>query len=265
MTKIAQIGTLTGDVLLFGGPYSNLQAAQALFRAAVHIPKPNRICTGDIIAYCADPVATTSLVLSEAGHCIAGNCEVQIANEAADCGCGFEEGSSCDLAAKGWYPFASDQLGADLRSTFAALPDIAVFTHNGSRYAVIHGGMTDIARFIWSNSPETVFKQEFAAVEALTGPVDGVISGHSGIPFHRRIGGKSWINAGVIGMPPHDGSQRTSYATLGRDGVQFHQLTYDAKAAAQAMTRAGLTNGYETSLLTGIWPSEDVLPLDLRR
>jgi len=35
--------------------------------------------------------------------------------------------------------------------------------------------------------------------------------------------------------------------------------------AAEAMIAAGLTQGYETALLTGYWPSEDILPLELRK
>ena len=86
MAKIAQIGTLTGDVLLFGGPYSNLHATQALFAGTVHMPRKNRICTGDMVAYCADPVATSKLVLDQTARIIAGNCEVQLVARADDCG-----------------------------------------------------------------------------------------------------------------------------------------------------------------------------------
>ncbi len=51
------LGCLTGPVLVFGGPYSNLAATQAMRQQAedLAIP-PNRvICTGDLIAYCAEP------------------------------------------------------------------------------------------------------------------------------------------------------------------------------------------------------------------
>lgn len=42
------IGTLNGPVLAFGGPYSNLQATQALFEQAKErdISEQNLICTG---------------------------------------------------------------------------------------------------------------------------------------------------------------------------------------------------------------------------
>lgn len=73
----------------------------------------------------------------------------------------------------------------------------------------------------------------------------------------------TWLNAGVIGMPAHDGDPRTRFAVLKGGTPTFHRLTYDQDAASDAMVAAGLTQGYHRALVTGYWPSEDVLPLDL--
>ena len=47
--------------------------------------------------------------------------------------------------------------------------------------------------------------------------------------------------------------------------TQFHHLSYDYHAASQAMKDAGLRQGYQNSLVDGYWPSEEVLPAELRR
>ena len=96
--KHSDLGVLDGDLLLFGGPYSNLQATQAvLTQANVRgIAADHVICTGDIVAYCGAPVATLAAVRAFDGVVLAGNCEVQLAQDADDCGCGFEDGSTCD-------------------------------------------------------------------------------------------------------------------------------------------------------------------------
>ena len=266
--KITDLGVLEGDVLLFGGAYSNLHATQALLGQTAHIPKRNRICTGDSVGYCADPVATPLALKHEVGLLVAGNCELQLASDAPDCGCGFGEGSSCELASRAWYPFAQSMLArspeAGLVDWFAGRPDIGLFQHHGKRYAVIHGGVSDVSRFIWPSDADEVFAQEFALIDEVAKGVDGVIAGHCGIAFERRIGGRVWINAGVIGMPPHDGLAMTRYAVLSDDGVRFHSLSYNFEAAAQAMEQTGLTQGYEGSLRNGIWPSEEILPKALR-
>ena len=81
------------------------------------------------------------------------------------------------------------------------------------------------------------------ALEAAVGPVDGIVAGHSGIPFHRWIGRHHWINAGVIGLPPHDGRRQTRFALLKDNDVTFHRLAYDHAAARAAMETKGPDTG----------------------
>ena len=65
-------------------------------------------------------------------------------------------------------------------------------------------------------------------------------------------------------MPPHDGQSHTRFALLAAGKVTMCTLEYDVAGAVADMARAGLSQGYETSLVSGVWPSEDVLPQDLR-
>jgi len=258
--QIADWGRFDGAVVLFGGAYSNLQASQALLaslkgRAAIN--------TGDLVAYCGDPSATVDALRHIPS--IAGNCEKQLAAGADDCGCGFETGSTCSLLSRGWFAHADAMIGDEVRNWMASLPDFAVFEAFGRRYGVIHGGVSDVSRFIWSVSEEAVLLEEIAALEAAVGELDGIVAGHSGIAFTRRVERWDWINAGVIGMPEHKGSRDTRYAELTADGVLLHRLAYDWKAAQASMISAGLTQGYHAGLDTGFWPSEDVLPEALRR
>ena len=79
--NVADFGHFEGPLVLCGGPYSNLQATEAMVEAARGRPV---ICTGDVVAYCADPAATVRLVRASGWHVIAGNCEQQIAEGAED-------------------------------------------------------------------------------------------------------------------------------------------------------------------------------------
>ncbi len=274
--RISDLGDLSGSegadgrvddtVLIYGGPYSNAQATRALLdRAdALGIPPARRICTGDVVAYCAEPQATVALVRARGGAVVAGNCERQLAEGAPDCGCGFDAGSTCDLLSRGWYPHALAQTPEADRAWMETLPDIVTFAQAGRRYAVIHGGVSDISRFLWPSDRDAAFAQEIALIEAATGPVDGIIAGHCGVAYERWIGRHHWINAGVIGLPPHDGRAATRFVTLHAGRAQIHRLNYDAAAARAGMEAAGLTQGYHASLTTGLWPSTDILPPEMR-
>ena len=266
---VKDLGTLSGDILVYGGPYSNLEATEALFARAdaLGIPPERRICTGDVVGYCADPVAVLERVFADGGAIVAGNVERQLAEGAADCGCGFEAGSACDLLARGWYPFAKAAVTAadGWAERLRALPDMVVFTSAGRRVAVVHGGLTDIARFIWPTSPAAVFEEEMQAITAVAGPVDAVVAGHAGLAFHKALGDRHWINAGVIGMPANNGTPETRFLVLAEEDLRIESLGYDHETASKKMIAAGLIQGYHSALASGWWPSEEVLPRALRR
>ena len=260
--KVQDFGVFDGPLVLFGGGYSNLHALSALFDAEPGLPM---ISTGDLVGYCADPEETVALFLRRGIPGIAGNCERQAASGAEDCGCGFEDGTACDLLSRGWYAHLSAALSPGARAELADLADLGTFTHDGRRYGVVHGGATANNRFLWPSDDDAAFAAEIAAFEAAAGPVDAIVAGHSGIAFQRDIGRHRWINAGAIGLPPHDGRPETRYALLDAGEVTFRRLDYDHAAARAAMEAAGLTQGYHAALSTGHWPSEDVLPPALRR
>lgn len=247
-------------LLVFGGPYSNLAATEAMRAEAdrLAIPLGNIICTGDVVAYAADPEATSALVREWGIAVVAGNCEEQIAAGAADCGCGFEEGSACDLLAKGWYPYANALVTPETRAWMAAMPAAITFDLGGRSVRVIHGGVSQVNKFIFASEARVL------AAEQAEADADVVIAGHAGLPFIVRTPRGVWFNAGVIGMPADDGTPDVWYGlvTVVDGALQFstRRLAYDHHAAAAAMRRSGHANGYARTLVTGIWPSHDILP-----
>jgi len=263
-------GTLEGPVLLFGGPYSNFEAMAALFERAsvLGIPGPRMVCTGDVCAYCGNPAETVRLVMGSGCAVIAGNCESSLGARAADCGCGFEDGAACDRFAMEWFRFADSELDDIARAWMLARPGIGTFRAWGRRYAVVHGAASAVNRFVWPIAGDDVLAGEIALIEAALGPVDGVVAGHTGMAFERAVtlGGRTvrWINAGAIGLPAHDGDPRTRFAVLTQEGVRFERLAYDHRAAAATMRAAGLRAGYDRSLESGWWPSEDSFPEAMR-
>ena len=67
-----------GPFLVFGGCYSNLEATLALRAEAQRLGIPPRliVCTGDVVAYCADAEATVAAVRAWGVHVVMGNCEI---------------------------------------------------------------------------------------------------------------------------------------------------------------------------------------------
>ena len=259
---ITQLGDLTQykSLLVFGGCYSNLQATQALKKwADEHGFEPEQcICTGDIVAYAANPVETVNLVRSWGVHCIQGNVEESLAENIDHCGCGFDEGSTCDLLSRGWFPFADKEIKTTDRQWFASLPQQLSFSFSEYQCHVVHGAASDISRFMFASHEDQRFLSELQQF-------DLVIAGHSGLPFTKKVGDKLWHNSGALGMPANDGTDRVWFSTISLDAaskliIKHHALSYEASTAYDKMVEIGLTQGYHQTLLNGLWPNMDVLP-----
>ena len=250
-------------VLIFGGPYSNLEATQAVLAEASRrgIRSDHVICTGDVVAYGADAKSCVDLVRKSGIHVVMGNCEEQIAAEAADCGCGFTPGGACDRASRIWFSYACRRLGQQDRDWMAALPRRLDFELNGLRLTALHGSLNDISRFIFASTSQRV-----KALDLLHAGSDGIVAGHCGLPFTQVIDGKLWHNPGVVGAPANDGTPRVWFSVLRPNAearsieIEHATLSYDHAAAAAKMRAAGLPADYATALGAGVWPNCDVLP-----
>jgi predicted phosphodiesterase len=191
-------------------------------------------------------------------HVIQGNCEQQLAAGAEDCACNFEDGTECAALAKGWYPYANARMSDEMRAWMGGLPETLHFTYGGRTFRVVHGGTSVVNRWVFQ-SERDVLAEELALAAA-----DVIIAGHSGIPYITRIGQGTWFNPGVIGMPANDGTADVWYGLIREiDGcllLSTHRLAYDHHAAAATMRRSGHANAYARTLITGLWPSLDILP-----
>ncbi|RRJ85365.1 metallophosphoesterase family protein [Aestuariirhabdus litorea] len=254
-----------GPLLVFGGPYSNLEATRTLqARAeALGVPPENCLCTGDLIAYCARPAETLDAIQAWGCTSIMGNCEESLVQQAADCGCGFEAGSACDALSQGWFRFARARINEQQRAWMATLPQQLQFRWHQFTVTLVHGAPSRINRFLFASS-ETAEKQK----ELESSGAQLLLAGHCGLPFGQTIAGpegsRYWLNSGAIGMPANDGTPDGWYLLLEPEGdsvrASWHRLPYNAPSEQQAMRAAGLDNGYASALTSGLWPSMDVLP-----
>jgi len=250
-----------GPVLIIGGPYGNLEATEAVLAAgaALGIPPERTICTGDTVAYCADPAATVAAIRAAGVRVVMGNVEQALGTEASECGCDFPADSTAKADARRWYAFAGAEIDADARRWMAALPGAIRFTLARRRLVAVHGAPSRINRALFASSPAAEVTAEIAASGR-----DGVITGHCGLPFTRVIDGRLWVSAGAAGMPANDGTPRTWFALLTPDAdgivVEHRALGYDHQRAAAKMRARGLPEGYARALETGLWPNPDTLP-----
>ena len=250
-----------GPVLFFGGPYSNLEAFEAVLREAARraIPSERIVCTGDLVAYGADASACVTLARELRIQVVMGNCEEQLAAGEPDRGCGYAPGSTCDLLSRTWYAHALQSLDMDARRWLGGRPRQLDIEVGRFRLAVVHGSLNSINRFVFASTPSRIKALDLEASGA-----DGIVAGHCGLPFTQSIGGKLWHNPGTAGLPANDGTPliwcSVILATDDELIIEHVALAYDHATAATKMRAAGLTEAYALALDTGLWPSCETLP-----
>ncbi|MGY0391668.1 metallophosphoesterase family protein [Bizionia sp. KMM 8389] len=260
-TEIKHIGNISGQTLLFGGVYSNLQALEAIKQVAEkhNIPASNCICTGDIIGYCAQPEETITFFKSWNPRSILGNVEIQLIEGSTNCGCNFEEGSRCDSLSQQWYLFAKNKLSENSITYLKTLPEHLQFTFANKNITVVHGSATNTSEFIFKSTPWEKKRPSFELTNSQV-----VIAGHCGLPFYSKNADNIWLNPGVIGMPANNGEPSVWYAILDDSNsqftFQFYSLDYDYQLASQLMLKNSLPKSYANTLKTGLWDNMDILP-----
>ena len=257
---MVNIGVQREPLLVFGGPYGNFAATRAMRRRALElgIAPAQVICTGDLVAYCAEPAQTVELVRDWGIHVVMGNCEEALGFNEPDCGCGFDSDSQCSTLAVTWYRFADRHVDPGQRQWMRSLPRNLEFEAAGRRFRVVHGSLASINEFVFAS---TCSGDRLAQLRQAD--IDAVIGGHSGIPFGQALDDRYWLNAGVIGLPANDGGTHGWYMLVEpvADGLQcsWHRLQYDFEASRRATVAAGMAE-YGEALASGLWPSMDILP-----
>ncbi len=261
MPQTHHLGSFDAPLLIFGGPYGNRQALEALLAMAETrgIPTDHMLCTGDLAAYAAEPQAVADRIRDAGIAVVMGNVEESLGADSGDCGCGFASGSECDVMAAHWYRYAAEAVDRETKRWMRGLPRRIDLSLNGVPIAAIHGGVDQINRFIF---PATPASEKAAALD--TAGADMVIGGHSGLPFSEAVGPRLWHNAGVIGLPANDGTPRVWYSVLTPDAtgisIELRALSYDHAGAAAAIRAADLPQAYADALETGYWPNDDIMP-----
>lgn len=258
---ILDIGERTGPLLVFGGVYSNLQALEALQVIAQqkNIPAENIICTGDVVAYCAQPEACVQALQKWGIHSIAGNVEIQLSTGQEDCACDFTDGSRCDNFSKSWYPFAQANLSDEALAWMRARPEFLRVIYAGKSMVVVHGSFHHTSEFIFASTDWAIKQKNFEDTGA-----EIILAGHCGLPFSQQQAPYLWLNPGVIGMPANDGKPSVWYMILndekGQFSYQHHSLNYDFQQASKLMQEKQLPAAYAKTLQTGIWDNCEILP-----
>jgi diadenosine tetraphosphatase ApaH/serine/threonine PP2A family protein phosphatase len=255
-------------IAVFGGIYNNYLALHAALADVRRRAVDACYCLGDLGAFGPHPDRVFPLLQEGGVQCIQGNYDNSIGNDLADCQCGYTDPRD-NYFAQISYDYTLTNIRPAHRDWMRNLPGQLRLQLGNYRVLLSHGSPRRMNEFLWESTTPTHFLEYLAdAYKA-----DVILATHTGIKWHRRLGGRRhFVNVGVLGRPENDGHTNVWYTLLeaspGRKelAVEFVPVTYDHQRLAQEMRAEKLPEEFVATVLTGWWTTcLEILPAKERR
>lgn len=206
--------------------HGNIHALEAVLRVVAEMEVEQVIFGGDLVL---GPFSTdcleAALALAIPTAFIHGNCESLILSH-------IDKGMASELppAVQEDIHWTSEQLTREQITKIRGWPMTVEFTLLPGKILFCHATPRDDSETFTLHTPESDLIQTFESI-----PQSIVVCGHTHMQFMRRIGTKSVINAGSVGMPYSD--PRAQWLLID-DHFHLMRTPYDYTAAAKAVRLA---------------------------
>jgi putative phosphoesterase len=205
----------TMKILIISDIHSNYEALLAV----VHAEKADEIlCLGDLVDFGPQPAECVQWVRFHVRHnCVRGNHDHALAFN-VDCrsGKGFHELSELSRAMN------RELLLPEQIEFLQRLPLTKSVTLDRFRFHLSHATPDGD---LYKNHLQPDISDEALAVAVESIDADFVLCGHTHMPMIRKIGTKTFINPGSVGLPL-DGDPRASYAVFHDGKVRLRRVKY---------------------------------------
>lgn len=251
---------MTTRFAFIGGIYSNYHALVAALRDIAARGVDATYFLGDLGAFGPHPDRIPEVLIGRGISGVMGNYEESLSSGAADCHCGYTDPRDNHYAQIS-YDYTFERTSDVYKRWMGTLPRQIRFDAGGVRFLLCHGSPRKINEFLWrSTTPDAFLAKLFTDHAA-----DVVVCTHTGLQWHREVGGRHLINAGVIGRPANDGRTNVWYTIVEvRDGgvqVEFVPLEYDHHALIDEMRTEKLPEEFIETIATGWWTTcLEILP-----
>ncbi|MFA5772407.1 MAG: YfcE family phosphodiesterase [Thermoplasmata archaeon] len=228
-------------IALIADVHGNIHALSAVLADAKKHGAQAILNAGDLVGYGAFPDEVVSKLSSECSLSIIGNFDT---NVIAKIGKKSRGGSDKAIA----IAYAVQNLSKSSVKYLKTLPPKICMRVREKTIIVVHGSPDDANEHITPHTPEQRLRRIAQSEKA-----DIIVTGHSHMPFSRRVGRTVFINPGSVGRP-NDGDYRASYALLTLEPffVEFVRVDYDVESEVKAIRKRGLPEHFAQMLISGV-------------
>ena len=227
--------------------HGNLAALEAVLAAIDAAGVETIYCGGDLVGYGPYPNQVCDLIQARRIPTIFGNYDYAIGRDLEDCGCEYvtPHDRAIGQLSVDWTLAHTNRASKDY---LRGLPFDVRFDLGGRRVRLVHGSPRKVNEYLFQEKPARTFERIAGIADA-----DVLVFGHTHKPWIDTFADVLFVNCGSVGKPK-DGDPRAAYAVLETtgDGVtaRIDRVEYDAEAAANEVTSAGLPGEFAEKLIT---------------
>jgi len=202
------MGTLQ-KIACLGGLYSNYLALESALADIRRQGVDKIYCLGDMGAFGPHPDRVFPLLDRDNVRCLQGNYDDSIGNQLDDCQCGYFDPRDNHFAQLS-YEYTLEHTSDSNRSFLRGLSTTVRLRLGGRRVLLCHGSPRRVNEFLWESNTSDSFIKKMAKEN----DADLIVATHTGMKWHRRVGGIDFVNVGVLGRPENDGHTNVWYCLL---------------------------------------------------
>jgi predicted phosphodiesterase len=265
-----------GRIAVFGGVYNNYLALAAALQDIARRGVDACYCLGDLGAFGPYPDRVFPLLFEHHVQCIQGNYDNSLANDLADCQCGYTDPRDNHFARIS-YEYTYTNTSHPNRAWLRSLPAERRLRLGRYELLLCHGSPRRMNEFLWESTTSTHFLEHLAHAHQ----ADVILATHTGIKWHRSLSSplapaseergvdRHFVNVGVLGRPENDGHTNVWYTLLEATPelrVEFVPVVYDHERLAREIVEVKLPLEFAETIRTGWWTTcLEVLPAKERR
>lgn len=194
------------------------------------------LSAGDLVGYCPYPNEVIGMLRDRDAICIAGNHDRAVVNL---------DPTGMNPLAKNAIYWTAQRITDESMNFLRKLKPRASLNLAGVPAVMFHGSVR--------MDDEYVFEEDANADLLELARAQLVISGHTHVPYVKKLPEGTLVNPGSVGQP-RDGDWRASYLLYDERELEFalRRVEYPVQEAAKAVTAAGLPDFLGARLLSGI-------------
>lgn len=212
--------------------HSNVDALKAVIKDIRSKGIKDIYCTGDLIGYYHDPNGVVDVIKAEEVITIQGNHDQKYIDKKPLNQTDLKNVSEKEKFAGSFHH--NNQLLSDENRHFLEIcPETLTVDLNGHQLLLVHGAPSGSKVYMYQGDP-------IISDVAKTLKEDGIVYGHTHIPYVETVEGKLFVNPGSVGKPKQ-ASKKSTYVTIDEDlKVTHYEVTYNQDQVRLAIEKEPL-------------------------